>query len=116
MKDVDKPAPVTFKKLKTTKSDISGVGKVGNCALLLHTHHAVLSGVVWQPAALLHLPTLYAKSTGTKHTCIKQPVCACNANSDSHATYHHMGSLTAEVWPYACIIAHGIICLTSVAA
>lgn len=30
MKDVDKPAPVTFKKLKTTKSDISGVGKASS--------------------------------------------------------------------------------------
>lgn len=42
MKDADKPAPVSFKKLKSTKSDISGVGKVGDCALLLHTYHAVL--------------------------------------------------------------------------
>ncbi len=41
MKDADKPAPVSFKKLKSTKSDISGVGKVGDCALLLHTYHAV---------------------------------------------------------------------------
>ena len=28
MRDTDKPAPVSFKKLKTTKSDVSGVGKV----------------------------------------------------------------------------------------
>lgn len=27
MRDTDKPAPVSFKKLKTTKSDVSGVGK-----------------------------------------------------------------------------------------
>ena len=27
----DKPAPISFKKLKTTKSDTSGVGKVDNC-------------------------------------------------------------------------------------
>ncbi len=64
MKDADKPAPVSFKKLKSTKSDISGVGKVGDCACLLDTYHAVFSSVVWQPAALLHLPTLHAKSTG----------------------------------------------------
>ncbi len=62
MKDAGKPAPVSFKKLKSTKSDISGVGKVGDCALLLHTYHAVFSS---QPAALLHLPTLHAKSAST---------------------------------------------------
>ncbi len=43
MKDADKPAPVSFKKLKSTKSDISGVGKVGDCAHLLDTSHAVCS-------------------------------------------------------------------------
>ena len=37
MKDADKPAPVSFKKLKSTKGDISGVGKVGDCACLLDT-------------------------------------------------------------------------------
>ena len=30
MKDADTPAPTSFKKLKSTKSDISGIGKVGH--------------------------------------------------------------------------------------
>lgn len=34
----DRPAPVTFKKLKTTKSDTSGVGKVFN-NLMQAWHH-----------------------------------------------------------------------------
>ncbi len=60
MKDADKPAPVSFKKLKSTKSDISGVGKVGDYALLLHTYHAVW----WCSLAALHLPILHVKDTG----------------------------------------------------
>ena len=28
MKDTDKPVPISFKRLKTTNSDVSGVGKV----------------------------------------------------------------------------------------
>ncbi len=74
--------------------------------------------LMWQPAAVLHLPTLHAKSTSTQHIRNKQPVCACNAYAyaDRHAMYPHMGSLTAGFWPYACGMAHSVTCVTSIAA
>lgn len=38
MQDDDKPAVVSFKKLKTTKSDVSGVGKVFTLFCVHHRH------------------------------------------------------------------------------
>lgn len=37
----DNPAPISFKKLKTTKSDTSGVGKVHNICV-----HGFLAGTL----------------------------------------------------------------------
>lgn len=37
MKDTDTPAPASFKKLKSTKSDISGIGKVVHLLLSCHS-------------------------------------------------------------------------------